>query len=177
VNRRPARARELGVSLVELLVATVVAGVVLAGSWAWLWSVAAPAHSLDASAQATSAAAFAMRAVTRDLEESTALLTPTACAADRGLLLEHRHPASAPEQVAIVWDASRRVLWRKTSSTYLADHVTRFAVTYLSPDGDGVRAGSAGSELAGVARVRVDLTVETAGRAWTRRADVVLRLR
>ena len=165
-----------GLSLVELLVATVIAGIALSGAWAWLWSVAPPARSLGAKAQAVTAAAFALRAVTHDLQESSALLTPTACAPDQGLLLEHDHPEAAPETVTIVWDASRQVLWRKTSSTYLADHVTRFAIAYLSPVGDAVRPGSPGSSLRGVATVRVALTVAVGGRAASVQADVAVRL-
>ena len=120
--RRATSMGSRGHGLVELLVATVVAGIALAGAWAWLWSVAPPARSLGAEAQAVSAAAFALRAVTHDLQESGALLTPTACAPDQGLLLEHRHPEAAPETVTIVWDGSRQVLgarprrhtWRTT---------------------------------------------------------------
>ena len=114
--------------------------------------------------------------MTHDLQESSALLTPTACAPDQGLLLEHDHPEAAPETVTIVWDASRQVLWRKTSSTYLADHVTRFAIAYLSPVGDAVRTGSPGSSLRGVATVRVALTVAAGGRAASAQADVSVRL-
>jgi type II secretory pathway component PulJ len=176
MKRPSAPAASRGLSLAELLVATAITGVVLAGAWAWLWSVAPPARSLGANAQASSAAAFALRTVTRDLQEGAELFVPTACAPDCGLLLEHRGPATAPETVAIVWDPSRQVLWRKTSSTYLADHVTRFAVAYLSSAGDALEVGTAGGRLSGVGVVRVAVTVEVGGREATRSVDVAVRL-
>lgn len=160
----------------ELLVATAVAGVALAGAWAWLWTVAAPARSLEAQAQSGSAAAFALRAVIHDLQESTAILSPVACAPERGLLLEHHQPATAPESITIVWDESRQVLWRKTSSTYLADHVTHFVVTYLSPFAEVIEAGAAGQGIPGVAMVRVELTVTTGDADECVGVDVAVRL-
>lgn len=165
-----------GLSLVELLVATVVAGTALAGAWAWLWTVAPPARSLQARAECSTSAAFALREVVRDLQECSCLLTPTACPSNRGLLIEHRHPATALETIPVVWDPARQVLWRKTSSTYLADHVTRFAVTYLSESGDPIEPGVAGGKIAYVARVHLELTVSTAHRSESAEADVAVRL-
>jgi len=165
-----------GLSLVEVLVATAIAGVALAGAWAWLWSVAPPARSLQAQAQSASAAAFALRTLTHDLQEAGALLAPTACAPDHGVLVEHRHPGAAAEAVVVVWDPSREVLWRKTSSTYLADHATGFTVTYLSPWGEPVVPGVPGERLVGVSRVVLELTLSVNGRPQSARADVAVRL-
>lgn len=36
----------------------------------------------------------------------------------------------------IVWEPTRQVLWRKTSSSYLADHVESVSITYYDRLGD-----------------------------------------
>ena len=104
------------------------------------------------------------------------MLVPTACSPERGLLLHHHHPGMAPETIPVVWDPARQVLWRRTSSTYLADHVSRFVVSFFSSSGDVVVAGAPGARLRDVARVRVEVTVTTAERAETAKADVAVRL-
>ena len=136
IGRRERRSADAGVSLVELLVATVIAAVTLCGAWAWLWNVGVVSSATVDRTHAATAAAFAARCICDDLDVATALqVPPSAYGPDRALDLTHLHPGAAPEGVLIVWDPSRRVLWRKASGTYLADHVTRFAVTYY--DGGG----------------------------------------
>jgi prepilin-type N-terminal cleavage/methylation domain-containing protein len=169
------RAHCAGFTLVEVLVASVAAGVILAAAWGWLWTVAAPARSLQQDAQATSAAAFALRSITRELQQSTGLLAPTACAADRGLLVEHHGLTTALETVPIVWDQGRGVLWRKTSSTYLADGVSRFVVTYYDALGSPLAAAAPGERLH-VARVHIEIALD-AGDGDTVRAHVDMALR
>ena len=176
VGAGPCASRARGFSLVEVLVATAIAGVALAGAWAWLWSVAPPARCLEAQAQSAGAAAFALRTLSHDSQEATTLLAPTACAPDRGLVIEHHHPGAGDETVVVVWDASRQVLWRKTSSTYLADHVTEFAVAYLSASGEQVVPSVAGQRLTGVGRVALELTVNVNGQSRTSRADIPVRV-
>ena len=75
------------------------------------------------------------------------------------------HADVSREDVLIVWDPARAVLWRKSSGSYLADHVSAFRLTYFDSGGREL----AGSDFAlpewpaGVARVCVRLTV-TMGR-------------
>ena len=122
--------------MVELLVATVIAAVTLCGAWAWLWNAGVASSATVDRTRAVTAAAFAARSISGDLELSAALQDPPAAyGPDRALDLTHLHPGAPPESVLIVWDPSRRVLWRKASGTYLADHVTRFAVTYYDESG------------------------------------------
>ncbi len=75
--------------------------------------------------------------------------------------LTHLHPGAVPESVLIVWDPARRVLWRKASGTYLADHVTRFAVTYYDEGGGVLSAADleAPAWPSRVARVAVEVVV------------------
>jgi hypothetical protein len=151
-----------GFSLVELLVATMIATVVLAGAWAWLWNVGVASSSTTDRARAATAAAFAARSIADDLDAAASLQTPPPLyAPSRTLDLLHLHPDAAPENVLIVWDPVRRVLWRKTSGTYLADHVSKFAVSYLDPAGRPLsEVDLSGSSWADrVARVTVDIVV------------------
>jgi hypothetical protein len=127
----------VGVTLVELLVATCVTAVALTGAWAWLWNAGGAARGAAGRAQAATAAAFAVRTVADELCLATALCYPPAgMSADRALCLEHRHDGvTAAETVLVAWDPARRVLWRKAPGMYLADHVGRFAVDYFGADG------------------------------------------
>jgi hypothetical protein len=147
---------ESGVSLVELLVATTIACVVLAGSWAWLWNIGVVSSATADRARAATAAAFAVRSIADDLDASASLQAPPApYLPARALTLLHLHPDVAAETVLIVWDPARRVLWRKAPGTYLADHVSHFGVAYLD---------SAGRELP---------PTDLVGSAWCGRVAVV----
>jgi Prokaryotic N-terminal methylation motif len=125
-----------GVTLVELLVATSVTAVALSGAWAWLWNAGAAAGGEASRAQAATAAAFVVRSVADDLDLAACLSCPPAgMSPDRALCVQHRHDGVAAETVLVAWDPARRVLWRKASGTYLADHVRLFAVDYFRADG------------------------------------------
>ena len=67
------RCRSGGFTLVELLVATVVAAVVVSAAYGWLWNVGALARTHDDRAQAETIAAAAVRAVTADVRASVAV--------------------------------------------------------------------------------------------------------
>lgn len=134
--RPPAPAGECGFTLVELLVALVVAGIVLSACYGWLWSVASLARAQDDRAQAGTIAAAAARAIASDVRAAVTVV-PALPAGDaaRALSLIHDHVGVPRERVDIVWDPARRVVWRNASGTYLADHVTGFAISYALRDG------------------------------------------
>jgi len=166
-----------GVTLVELLIAACVAAVVLGAAWAWLWNAGSAASAMACRAQAGTAAAFAVRAVADELSLATALCSPPAgLTPDRALCLEHRHEGMAAETVLVAWDPTRRVLWRKASGTYLADHVERFAVEYFRADGRCL--GIADLAEVGwpqeVARVVVSVDVTVDGRTVRASREVTL---
>ena len=71
---RPRR-REAGFSLVELLVATAVAAVVLTGGWAWCWSVCGSCAAGSGRLDAGSSLAFARRLTTSELRQCEGLVT------------------------------------------------------------------------------------------------------
>jgi hypothetical protein len=157
--RRPLR-WATGVTLVELLVATCVAATALGAAWPWVWNAGVAAHAQAARAQADTSAAFALRIIREDLAQATAVLAPVeGRAPGTALYLRHDHPGEPSETVAIVWDASRRVVWRKAPGTYLADRVDAFSVCYFHADGAQLLSGdfAASSWTASVARVSVSL--------------------
>jgi prepilin-type N-terminal cleavage/methylation domain-containing protein len=172
------RARARGFSLVELLVASAITSIVLAGAWPWLWNVAEASRVMGARAQGSTAGAFALRVIGDDLAQAVALgPTPAGRSPHTALSVTHVHPGEAPEIVAIVWDASRRILWRKTSSSYLADQVQSFDVRYFSAT--GVELTDADFTDAGwparVARLAVTVRVGGPTRAETASLQAVLR--
>jgi hypothetical protein len=74
----------------------------------------------------------------------------------------------------VVWDPARAVLWRNASGTYVADHITGFAVAYGLADGRW-RAGEAmtAADWPRVRRLRVELAV-TVGSATVARSFELL---
>jgi len=175
-SQADACAHSRGVTLVELLVAAAIAAVVLAAAWGWLWNVAAVAVRAGDDAQAQTAAAAAVRAVTHDVRWATAVVRPS-LGRDPSRALEVRHDRldRAPEDVVIAWDASRRVLWRNASGTYLSDRVTGFSVAYQLADGRRLSGAElAASDWDAVRVVCVELTVAVGDRTARRAVDVVV---
>ncbi len=150
-----------GFTLIELLIAAAVTGIVLAAAYGWLWNVAAVADRADDRAQAATIAAACARAVTRDVAAALAVAPPPPDRHPaRTLALRHDRPEVAGEDVLVVWDPSRRVLWRNASGTYLGDHVTGFSVAYVLGDGEQVAGEDMqAGQWADVRGVRVDLAV------------------
>jgi prepilin-type N-terminal cleavage/methylation domain-containing protein len=128
--------RVSGFTLVEVLVAAAVAAFVLAAAFGWLWNVAALAGRADDRAQASTIASTCSRAVELEVRRAVAVVPPPVERDSAGALaLVHDHPGVAAEDVLVVWDPARRVVWRNAAGSYVADHVTRFAVAYLLLDG------------------------------------------
>jgi prepilin-type N-terminal cleavage/methylation domain-containing protein len=128
--------RERGLTLVELLLALVVAGVVLSASFGWVWDLGGLARRHDDRAQAATIAAAAARSIAADIRAAVAIAPPAAALdPSRALTLVHDHVGVARETVTVVWAPDRRVVWRNAPGTYIADHVTAFVVTYALKDG------------------------------------------
>jgi len=164
--RRAAWTSAVGLSLVELLVATSVAASALGAAWPWVWNSGAAARAMVARAQAKTSASFAARIIDDDVAKATALLTPAdGRAPGTSLYLRHDHPGEPPETVAIVWDPARKVLWRKAPGTYLADRVEAFAVRYFHSDGTELVGAdfAAGEWVASVARLSVTVRTRDGG--------------
>jgi type II secretory pathway component PulJ len=148
----------------ELLVAVAVSAIALGAAWPWLWNAAEAARAIDARAQAATSAAFAARSIMADLELASGLLAPPAgVAPERSLRIQQRRPGEPAESILVAWDPTRQVLWRKTSSSYLADHVESFSVSYFDRLGEplGPVQMTLGDWPDSVARVRIALVVAT----------------
>jgi len=152
-------------SLIELLVGAAIAGVVLAAAWGWLWAIGSTVARRDDGVQAGSLAAAITRGLTRDIGLATEVLRPEDGRDPAGcLLLAQDTPDEAGEKVLIAWDAARGVVWRKAPGTYLSDHVTRFAVSYMTADGRRIDASDVTvDEWPAVRLVRIEITVRVGG--------------
>ena len=162
----------------ELLVAVSVSAIVLGAAWPWLWAAGGTARRVDGRTQAATAAAFAARSLVTDVELATALLQPPAGRSPADCIcLLHRHPGEAPETVLVVWDPARRVLWRKASGSYLADHVESFSLEYFGADGRTLGQADFDDPQwpSLVARLRVTIRVSNPGGAASAVRDVALR--
>jgi prepilin-type N-terminal cleavage/methylation domain-containing protein len=165
-----------GFSLVELLVAAAIIGVVLTASFGWVWSVGALAGRVDDAAQAATLVAAASRAVAAEVHAAVGVDPPGAgrdpsCS----LVLVHDHVATAAESVVIVWDPARDVLWRNASGTYLADHVTRFGVAYVLTDGRIVAGASiAEADWTAVGSLRIEISTGVGSASATRSLELTV---
>lgn len=151
-----------GYTLVELLVALVVAGVVLSACYGWVWGLGALARVHDDRAQAGTIAAAAARSIADDVRNAVAVEAPSVTDPSRAVTLVHDHVGAPREEVTIVWDPGRKVVWRNAPGTYVADHVTTFVIAYALQDGreaDAVAMAPADWPL--VSGVLVRLTTET----------------
>jgi prepilin-type N-terminal cleavage/methylation domain-containing protein len=167
---------ESGFSLIELLVAAATFAVVLAGAYGWVWSLGSLAGTQDDRAQASTIAAALTRTVSEDVSTAVGMVPPAAgrdpvCA----LSLVHDPVDGSPENVAVVWDAARRVVWRNASGTYVADHVRAFRAGFVLEDGRTVDgAAMSAADWQGVRAVRITLAVEVG--AATARRNVLIGL-
>lgn len=169
------RGREDGLTLTELLVAVAVAAVVLSAATPWAASVSTRVRSLDARAQAGTAAAYAARALADDLSVTTRLVPlPAGAVAGHAVAMRHDHPGEAVEQVLVSWDSARQVLWRNASGTYLADHVEECSFTLFTDAAEPLAATQVSSAdlLAQVVRVHLSLTVAIRTETATVEADL-----
>ncbi len=152
-----------GFSLVELLIATALASLLLSASWGWLWTTAAAARRGDTRAQVATAQAFAARMLRADLAACAGLCPP-----DLGLcgpttlgLLRRDPDGGVDAVVKIAWDPGRAVLWRNAAGSYLAEGVSACTFRYFAADGDEVLPtdGFLTLEARGrVRRVRIEWT-------------------
>jgi hypothetical protein len=161
---------ESGFSIIELLVATVTLAVVLGGAYGWVWNLGSFVGTTDDRAQASTIAAALTRTVSEDVRTAVGLAAPTAGHDPAGALAILRDPVDgSPEDVEVVWDAARKVVWRNASGTYLADHVRAFRVGFVLEDGRSVDgAAMSAADWAGVRTVSIALAVEV-GAATVRR--------
>ena len=169
-----------GFSLIELLVAVTLAGVVSCAGWAWCWSTTgACARSRDR-LEASSSLAFVRRLTTAELHAAACLVNTPSCSCTAHSLV-CAVPASDGRSLQLVsyaWDEHRGVVWRKASGSHLVEGATRFDVVYADDACVPAQCGPDGrltaSGLISVRRVEFALTVAVGGQTVTERWQVGL---
>jgi prepilin-type N-terminal cleavage/methylation domain-containing protein len=175
-DSRPGGPGTSGFTLIEILVAVAVLAVVLGAAYGWVWSVGSLAGTSDDRAQAGTIAAHLVRSVAEDVGVAVGVIAPSA-GRDGGdsLTLFRDGVASAREDLVIVWDPARRVVWRNASGTYVADHVRGFRVGFVLGDGRCVDGGAMGAaDWRSVRAVQIAVTVEVGSATVERRGCVRL---
>ncbi|MGZ4198591.1 MAG: PulJ/GspJ family protein [Thermoleophilia bacterium] len=179
--RRGARRRSAGFSLIELLVALSVATVVLTAGWAWCWSVSRSCAAATERLDAGSSIAFARRLSTSELGQCVGLVTTplVGCSATSIAFAVPSADGPSTELITYVWDAGRRVLWRKASGSHLAEGVDDFSIAYFDDCGQRLPIAP-GAELSAadlplVRRVELSMVVRCAARTASSSWQVCLR--
>ena len=173
--------RSSGSSLIELLVAVALAGVVTCAGWSWCWSVSRSCANARDRLEALSSIGFVRRLTTRELSAATGLLDTPSCSCTNSSLgfVVPTPDARGRQVVTYGWNAGRGVVWRKASGSHLVEGATRFEVGYADQAGHGLACGSDGrlDEAArnAVRTVELTLTVVVGRQAVTRRWLVALR--
>ena len=165
-----------GFSLIELLVATAITAVILTGGWAWCWSLSGWCATSNERLDAASSLAFVRRLTSAELGECLGLVATSSCRCST-TSIAFAVPASdgaGTELVTYVYDAGRRVLWRKSASAHLAEGVDGFSITCRDAQGRALACDASGglpvTALPLVRRVDLGVTVrcgaETATASW-----------
>lgn len=130
-------ARQAGLTLVELLVASSLAFLVIAAGTHWTGLLSRVAGGCDTNAQTVTAVAAARRRCHMDVGGDAALDTAAGCTASRVSLVA-LGPDGAVDHLVYAWDPQRRLMWRSASGAYLLEHVSRCAFSYRDASGEEV---------------------------------------
>jgi len=171
---QPRRAR--GMSLVELLVAVALSGVIFCAAWAWFWTMSTAASTTRQRLDIVCRLAFAQRLVAADVRAATLVEPQSGLPTQQtGLRATLPKDGAPDDEVLYVWDARRSVLWRGAPGSYVAEGVTQFAVRYLDSAGAPFAMPADGSSPSGpesaVAAIEVSMTIArgriSVSRIWT----------
>jgi prepilin-type N-terminal cleavage/methylation domain-containing protein len=182
--RRRSRRRAVGdggLTLVEVMIAVALAGIVFASAWPWCWNVTAATTASEHRGQAMSSLAYALRVLGADVRRSRHLAgAPAAGCTATSLSLDLGDAASGGvEQVTYRYDPQRGVIWRKAPGTYLVEQVTACRFSYFDAVGNevpvaaGATLGAADSDR--VVRIRLEVSVRLGSTVVTRACDVSMR--
>ena len=136
-----------------------------AAAYGWLWSAGGACAGETRAAEAQSRLAAVHRRLALDMAQALGLTRPLDGLGDVRFALRLVGADGVLREVEYCWDPARRVLWRSSSSSYVADGVSGFAVTYLDDRGAPVDPSSLGVDTSG--RVAGVAALAVAARAAT----------
>ncbi len=136
---------EGGLTLVEVLVAAALACGLAVAAYAWLWGACGACTGETRAAEAQSRLAAVHRRLALDMAQALSLARPLDGLSERRFALRLIDAAGVLREVEYCWDPARQVLWRSSSSSYVADGVRGFTVTYLDDRGTPVDPAALGA--------------------------------
>lgn len=168
-DRADDRRSNAGFSLIELLTASAIAGIVLAAGWTWCWGATRSCSTQAGRVEARSSLAFVRRLTAAELRSAAAFVrTPLhVCGLHSVCFVVPADDHGTYELITYVWDQSRHVLWRKSSGSHLAEGVTSFAVGYYDAGGDRLEPAADGAlpdaDLLRIRAVSIDVSMGDGG--------------
>lgn len=126
---------DTGLTLVEVLVAAALACGLAAAAYGWLWGVSRACTREARAAEAQTRLAAVHRRLALDLAQTLSVVHPADGLDSRRFALRVVDAEGVVHDVEYCWDPLRRVLWRSTSSSYVADGMRDFSVAYLDAAG------------------------------------------
>ncbi len=145
-----------------------------AAAYAWLWGACGACAGETRAAEAQSRLAAVHRRLALDMAQSLGLTRPLDGLSERRFALRLIDADGALRDVEYCWDPVRSVLWRSSSSSYVADGIRGFTVSYLDDRGAPVDPATLGvgsdGRVAGAAALAVSASAaagrSSAAAAW-----------
>jgi len=162
---------EGGLTLVEVLVAAVLACGLAVAAYTWLWGTCGACAGETRAAEAQSRLAAVHRRLALDMAQALGLTRPLDGLSERRFALRLIDAAGVLREVEYCWDPARQVLWRSSSSSYVADGVRGFTVTYLDDRGAAVEPAMLGVGSDGRVDGAVALAVSASATAGSSSAE------
>ena len=147
-RRRPRRPHgSRGFSLVELLVASAIGAILLAGAWPWCWSLVRSSSRAATEAEAETALCFAGRLFQSEMRRASGLAPATAATQTANSVTVVLPPSAAgpAESVTYRYDPVREVLWRNAPGSYVVDRLASCRFTFYAADGAELPLGVGGT--------------------------------
>ncbi|MBN2203846.1 MAG: hypothetical protein JW767_02380 [Thermoleophilia bacterium] len=135
---------EGGLTLVEVLVAAVLACGLAAAAYTWLWGACDVCTGETRAADAQTRLAAVHRRLALDMAQALSLTRPVDGLSEGRFALRLIDAAGVLREVEYCWDPARQVLWRSSSSSYVADGVRGFTVAYLDDRGTPIDPATLG---------------------------------
>jgi prepilin-type N-terminal cleavage/methylation domain-containing protein len=168
---------QAGFSLIELIVAVMLASLLLAGAWSWFFATSAACARSNATAEAASRLAFAYRLMALEVSSGSLQASPAGSCSRTCFTVSVAHIDGSAETIVYRFDAARGILWRKNASNHVVEGLQSLSFDYLSSSGVPLPLaadGTLSATSAGLAQaVRLSLVVTVQGAAPLARTQTV----